>query len=807
MLITRLRLTNFRQHADTTLELGPGLTGIIGPNGAGKTTLLEAIAWAMYGTPAARGTREGIRRRGAPPKARVEVELEFDLGAHHYRVVRTLGGAELYQDRDPAPIANSLGAVTDRVTRLLGMSREEFFNTYFTGQKELAVMSAMSAPERAQFLSRVLGYERLKVAQDRLRERRSSLRANIEGLERSLPAPEALQREREEADARIARAEKALADAQATLDAAVAALAQVRPEWERVQAERERVVKLDGERRVLEHQVRTARERFTALDRELAEALAARDRLRDVEARLAPLPGLLAERDALQSAAVARQAHQDKKVQEKETAKALAQLDARLAQLPGPEQLARTTERLQRARARHAEATAAAAALRTQWVRDAQDARTKRQALLDRYNELKEQLERLERLGAAGTCPTCGRPLGDGAQSVLEMLARQLEDVLVDGKFYRQRVEQLATEPPALRRAEQQVSRLDRVVSALAEQAATLAANAEERTRLERARAEAVERLARLRRDLAAEPAAFDEERFGAVQRQVAELEPLRLEAARLKGKADRAETLVQESEAAERELTQREQALAAIDGQLAALGFSEARFEAARQALERAEARHREADHEWVRAEAERRAAHEARAAAERRRQESEALRAELEQKRRQLAIATELDRAFSELRGELNMALRPDLSDLASGFLRDLTRGRYTDLELTEDYVPVIMDEGEARQVISGGEEDMLNLALRLAISQMIAERAGQPLSLLVLDEIFGSLDDDRRTAVVDLLRALADRFPQVILITHIESVRDGFDRIIRVELDTSRGIATARDEQLAGVTDVAA
>ena len=66
MQIHRLRLRNFRQHENTDLELGAGLTGIIGPNGAGKTTILEAIAWAMYGMPAARGSRETIRRRGAP---------------------------------------------------------------------------------------------------------------------------------------------------------------------------------------------------------------------------------------------------------------------------------------------------------------------------------------------------------------------------------------------------------------------------------------------------------------------------------------------------------------------------------------------------------------------------------------------------------------------------------------------------------------------------------------------------------------------------------------------------------------------
>ena len=99
------------------------------------------------------------------------------------------------------------------------------------------------------------------------------------------------------------------------------------------------------------------------------------------------------------------------------------------------------------------------------------------------------------------------------------------------------------------------------------------------------------------------------------------------------------------------------------------------------------------------------------------------------------------------------------------------------------------------------------MANLALRLAISQMIADRAGQPLSLLVLDEIFGSLDEERRTAVIELLRGLADRFPQVILITHLETVRDGFDRVIRVDYDIERASAVVRDEILGESSGLAA
>src|SRR5205809_6590912 len=107
---------------------------------------------------------DSIRRLGAKGRAGVEVDLEFRLGAHEYRVKRGLSTAVLHQDGQV--IANSLKAVTDKLERTLGMTHDEFFNTYFTGQKELAVMAALGKTERAAFLSRVLGYERLREAQE-----------------------------------------------------------------------------------------------------------------------------------------------------------------------------------------------------------------------------------------------------------------------------------------------------------------------------------------------------------------------------------------------------------------------------------------------------------------------------------------------------------------------------------------------------------------------------------------------------------------------------------------------------------------
>src|SRR5687768_1781474 len=124
-------MTNFRQHAATEIHFESGITGIIGPNGAGKTTILEAVAFALYAW--GRSTREQMLSIAATGRQSMKVELEFELGRHRYRVVRGRTNAELYLDGEEAPIANSSGAVTERLQRLLGMSRDEFFRTYFTG--------------------------------------------------------------------------------------------------------------------------------------------------------------------------------------------------------------------------------------------------------------------------------------------------------------------------------------------------------------------------------------------------------------------------------------------------------------------------------------------------------------------------------------------------------------------------------------------------------------------------------------------------------------------------------------------------
>ena len=82
------------------------------------------------------------------------------------------------------------------------------------------------------------------------------------------------------------------------------------------------------------------------------------------------------------------------------------------------------------------------------------------------------------------------------------------------------------------------------------------------------------------------------------------------------------------------------------------------------------------------------------------------------------------------------------------------------------------------------SGGEKFRVNFAIRLALSQVLARRAGARLRTLVIDEGFGSQDPDGRQKLVEAINAVHDEFACILVITHIDELRDKFPARIDVE-----------------------
>ena len=155
-------------------------------------------------------------------------------------------------------------------------------------------------------------------------------------------------------------------------------------------------------------------------------------------------------------------------------------------------------------------------------------------------------------------------------------------------------------------------------------------------------------------------------------------------------------------------------------------------------------------------------------------------------------------LSDVMSSFRLHLISRIRPALSLYASDFFSRLTDGKYQEIEIDENYNLMVYDGGNPYEIerFSGGEEDLANLCLRLAISEVITERAGGLFNFIILDEIFGSQDMIRRQNIMNALNSLSSKFRQIFLITHIEDIKNYMENIILVSENES-GISSVKIE----------
>lgn len=104
-------------------------------------------------------------------------------------------------------------------------------------------------------------------------------------------------------------------------------------------------------------------------------------------------------------------------------------------------------------------------------------------------------------------------------------------------------------------------------------------------------------------------------------------------------------------------------------------------------------------------------------------------------------------------------------------------------------------VLDRGEAHAIgrYSGGEQDLANLCMRLAIADWVSRERGAEAASLVLDEVFGSQDVERRDRVLIQLREIAIRYRQVFVITHVPEIAEVCDHQILIE-QAEEGLSTA-------------
>ena len=815
---------------------------LTGDNGHGKSALLDAITWALWGRARARSVDELIHA-GA---AEMEVEFEFQLDEHQYRVIRKRQrrGRTGYSDLQFAiladggykPLTERSVTETERlIERTLRMSYETFTSSSFIQQGRADTFTTNSPAERKRILAEILELGYYDELEARARERFKAREAQLLDERRLAQDWEAEIARRPEYQSEIDRLRAQLATLEAQLGRLDDQLTQARERVAQLESLQQQVdetearlqrfsidrARLGGalrERQTLRGQAQAVLSRGADIERAAAELDAARRELDALTHKQHAYLPLERAREAAMRTLAAEQARLEGEVVQRERRLAeVRQVGSRLAELVAQLKAVQAEAAgLTQIEAQHAQLQAVVGRARE----EAAEKRTVNTQLKKDMLELRARLDELDELS---TCPTCQRPMdarhkqrlrdeyvAQGTRlrdefRAIEITCRELDaSVARDEALLSQAATALQGREGVLRRLAQAESAVAQAEEAV-RTGSTLQAELAERQRLLREgafAAEARRQIHHLERDIGV--LGYDEKRHMAVRTRVAELAPFERERQLLEQARLSAEHLDVQIVELQGNLQRMEEECAADAQRLA-------RLRAQTQGLATARQRLAELDNQAAEA---RRARDEARdqclfaqskldncAFLERKQRESLARQDAL---RREQSIYGDLAYAFGR-RGVQAMIIEtaiPEIEDEANRILSRMTDGRmHVKFETQRDVRSgagtietldiKISDELGTRsyEMFSGGEGFRVNFAIRIALSRLLAHRAGTRLQTLVVDEGFGSQDQDGRDRVVEAIQAIEAEFEKILVITHLEDLRERFP--VRIEVSkTPRG-----------------
>ena len=819
---------------------------LCGANGNGKSALLDAVTWALWGKARGHRLEQLIHQGEREMAVELEFEIEAGgpryRVARRYSRARSTPQSSLElavaSGAGWLPItADAIPKTEAALERKLNMDYDTFVNSAYLVQGRADLFTMARPGERKEVLSKVLGlglYDRLS---DRARQKSRGLQGRIDAQDVELARVEQVAAGRQDAQARLAAASADLEAAQQEEASAAERLDLVRRKAaqmeergreasalaERAQREQDRAQQAQQEAAALqariaewraaianEAQTRVGFDALQAARRRFDESIERARQADALRAELRPLQDRIAQaRSRLEADAASHRRRLEQELEPR--AQALPAVDGRLAAVA--------------AEVDAAEREAAAAA----------DLTARRQDALAEARRLDEELARIKQEGdetraklnlmehgheEGEVCPLCGTGLGEEGRARIEAdyrtrIAQLLERHAVQLSAHKHAEEQErrlgAQAQEAQRQADDKRRALDAERARLsvqrdealkaasqAREARALLAETEsalERGAYEQEAQTQVEALRERERALAFDPQEQEAlrgevrnlERWDAAQRRLDEAQRRSAEdeasLASASGRAQEAADELARIEAQRRRIAEQVEELPAVREQAARLEAEHA--QSARRRDEVLERRTRLAE-EVERAE-------QAQREAAQRRNERETLRKEV-------SLYADLGDAFGRggVQALLIEAAVPRLEDEANELLSRMTAGlmslkietqrqRRTGraAEPIETLEILIADDTGTREyeMFSGGERFRVDFALRIALSRLLAWRAGARLPTLFIDEGFGTQDAQGRDRIIEAIRAVEDRFERILVITHMDEVKEAFP--VRIEV----------------------
>lgn len=847
MIPIQLRVSGFLSYRDP-VELdfrSFDLACISGHNGAGKSSLLDAITWSLFGE--ARGKSSDVINLNQDVKA-AEVTFTFQHEGNTYRVQRTLprnkGTILEFQIKNHdgwRPLTEKTTRDTQaRIEQTLHLDYDTFVNASFFLQGKADQFTQQNPGKRKEVLSSILGLEMWEEYKNRSAERRKLIESEVNTIQARIAEIDLELAEEASRRARLSELESMLKELTAARTAQETILDSIKLAAAALEEQRRLVDTLNAS-------LGRSRTHLAGLQTRLAAKQADRDSYADLVSRAEEIESahkqwqkIRKELEKLDQ--IASQFHEH----EHERTPLLEKIAIERARLEQEMELLQEQEKVISEQSSLVSELNAQIAAAQQSLADA-DARVTQRAQLEgerstaretqaamkvenetlksEMNQLKERIDTLKS-AAGATCPLCGQELSEAHR---ESTLRQLEE---EGKHkgdqYRanqkastdlaQEITNYELQITKLAPAENERIRFTSEISQLTERLERLQFTSNEWETAGKKRLKEIENilesekfaveehkhLARIDKELA--KLGYDAAAHDDLREKENELRLIEEDFGNLKSAREVSRQIEGEIKNLEAEIRDRQAEIKDLERDSL---VAQTKLDAAQAQSPNLD----DAERELFRLrESENKARSELGGAKQRvdvlstQRTRKAEFAKERETLQQRIVQHRTLERAFGKdgVPALLIEQALPQIEEKANDLLdrlsdgqmsiRFVTQAEYKDKkrdDLRETLEIQISDGAGLRsyEMYSGGEAFRVNFAIRLALSEILAQRKGARLQTLVIDEGFGSQDELGRQRLVEAINLVKDDFAKILIITHLDELKDAFPTRIEVE-KTERG-----------------
>lgn len=789
MILCKLRLENFKRYTSYSINFEEGLVGIIGKNGSGKSTIFEAILFALYGELKNKGYKEVIRNANATTKDAVVVELDFEFESIEYRVVREFRGkalsanAKFYKNEDL--ITTGAKEVTASIISLVKMSKDAFVNTLFASQKELTSLSTLKNEDRKKMIRKLLGLEKIDFIEKELIEKSRQLKREIGAFAEVLLADDEVKVKNEhirEYTQKQEEFEKECVVKALELDKNKEEEQNIQTELKHFQSTKEKKQNHYSKKELLKNTINSHIVNQTKLSNEVIH----------LEDKQNELKGLNVVKDEY------KQLHENIKEQEK-----LKEYHIRKDGLLSEQDNLREQYKKSKNAITRLENETNEHKTLVEKEKELEKHLQEQKELLEQKNntektilqtiageekliaDITKKIQKIQDLGKDSNCPTCTRPLLDEYDNVLGSLecivANTQRDKIAKAK---EELKTLTLQKEEIKNMfdtyNHEYFELSKKVNLIESKKRDLIQENEHFERVKTQGLKNKEELEKL--------AAYNYEKE--IHEQYLETQK------ELKSKYEYVlslETMLQRLDNIKSDLSTTNQTIQSLSAN-----------------YEQLEKEYKEIDYDEVKHQEKQKDYDEILKVKENNTNilnnlkvqiatiqgQIKTIQQSLDNNNKQLEkVQTKKDDlndyekikiSLAEFKTKLNAKVAPRISDIASDMYSLITKGKYQHIEVSNDFDFYIYDEGKKYPIerFSGGEIDLANLVLRIAISKTLTELSGaSSIGFLAFDEVFGSQDEARRMEILEAFHTIKEQYRQIFLISHEMEIKEMFESVVEL------------------------